>query len=76
MPQKNNAIEYVSASTAMNLLAISRHNFNKIVEDGVLVPDIVDGKKYFSLKKVSSFKNSKDYAALQEGIPFLRILPC
>lgn len=37
----------VSGSKAMDMLDLSRHSFEKIVESGAITPQIVSGKKYY-----------------------------
>ena len=44
--------EYISGSKAMQMLELSRHTFEKIVKDGLVMPTIIDGKKIYTLPNV------------------------
>lgn len=58
----------VSGNKAMQILDLSRHSFTKIVSDGLLVPQEINGKKYYSTDDLQAFMRTSEYEQLQEGV--------
>jgi len=59
--------ETISATKAMKMLELSRHNFEKIIDEGILIP-IIDGKKKnYKVSDVRNFMNNERYNELLHG---------
>ena len=57
----------VSGSKAMEMLELSRHVFDKLVKDGVLVQHIDGKKKYYLVSELKEFMATEEYKQLAEG---------
>ena len=57
----------ISGSKAMEMLKLSRHVFDKLVKDGVLVRHIVGKKKYYLVSELKEFMATEEYRQLAEG---------
>lgn len=64
----SNNDDLVSASKAMQRLKLSRHTFEKIVKNGILLPIIVEGKKQYSIKSLEEFAKTEKYNELFNGV--------
>ena len=58
----------VSGSKAMDMLDLSRHSFEKIVESGAITPQIVSGKKYYEVDQLEAFMKTDTYNELLRGV--------
>lgn len=58
----------ISGSKAMDMLDLSRHSFEKIVESGAITPQIVSGKKYYEVKQLEAFMKTDTYNELLQGV--------
>ena len=58
----------ISGSKAMDMLDLSRHSFEKIVESGAITPQIVSGKKYYEAKQLEAFMKTDTYNELLQGV--------
>lgn len=58
----------VSGNKAMDILDLSRHSFEKVVESGAVVPQIINGKKYYETAQLEAFMKTDTYAELIQGI--------
>ena len=61
------AEEMISGSKAMRMLDLSRHSFEKLVQQEKLVPVICDGKKVYSVQKIKDFMCTSEYNDLLNG---------
>lgn len=57
----------ISGSKAMEMLELSRHVFDKLVKDGVLVQHIDEKKKYYLQSELKEFMATDKYRQLAEG---------
>lgn len=58
----------VSGNKAMQMLELSRHAFEKIINDGLLTIFHKDGKKYYQIAEIEAFMNSETYKTLIKGV--------
>ena len=58
----------ISGSKAMDMLDLSRHSFEKIVESGAITPQIVSEKKYYEVKQLKAFMETDTYNKLLQGV--------
>lgn len=59
--------ETISATESMKILGLSRHNFEKIIDEGILIPVIEGKKKTYKLSDVQEFINSERHKKLING---------
>jgi DNA modification methylase len=59
--------ERITGTKAMQLMELSRHNFDKLVKDGVLIQHIDGKKKYYLLAEIKAFMGTDEYKQLAEG---------
>ena len=59
--------ETVTGSKAMQLLALSRHSFEKAINSGMIIPYTDGKKKYYILKSIKTFMETNEYKKLSEG---------
>ena len=59
--------ETISATKTMKMLKLSRHNFEKIIDEGILIPIIEGKKKTYKLSDVQEFINSERHKELVNG---------
>lgn len=52
----------------MDMLDLSRHSFEKIVESGAITPQIVSGKKYYEVDQLEAFMKTDTYNELLRGV--------
>lgn len=57
----------ISAAKAMKMLDLSRHAFEKIVQQEIIKPIVNDGKKVYSVQEINTFMNSEEYDKLING---------
>lgn len=57
----------ISGSKAMQLLELSRHSFEKVVNSGKLIQHSDGKKKYYILSDVKDFMKTQEYKELVEG---------
>ena len=57
----------ISGSKAMEMLDLSRHVFDKLVKEGVLVQHIDGKKKYYLVSELKEFMATENYRQLAEG---------
>lgn len=57
----------ISASEAMKILKLSRHQFEKIVKQGLIVPKIKDSKKLYNVEDLKEFMKSEEYNKIING---------
>lgn len=60
--------DLVSGNKAMQILELSRHAFEKIVEEGCIQPVLVDGRKLYSQTDLRAFMLTSEYKQLSEGV--------
>lgn len=60
---------YVIGSVALRHLGLSRHNFEKAIERGLITKysSETDKKAYYSLSELDTFKQTKEYLEMIEG---------
>lgn len=59
--------EYISGAKAMKLLELSRHNFEKAIEEGLLEPNIDGKKKSYRVSELEEFMKTDRYQELVNG---------
>lgn len=59
--------EYISGAKAMKLLELSRHNFEKAIEEGLLEPNIDGKKKSYRISELEEFMKTDRYQELANG---------
>lgn len=57
----------ISGAQAMKILEISRHNFEKAVQQQLINPIIVENKKVYSIDEINKFMQSEEYEKLVNG---------
>lgn len=60
-------VEYVSANTAMGMLGLSRHNFAKLADKGLIVKHLVEGKTVFDRDDIENFLQTQECKNLING---------
>ena len=58
----------VGRSKAMQLLELSRHTFEKVTREGLLVPEVENGKTYYSVQELRRFMRTETYQTLRQGV--------
>lgn len=61
-------IERISGSKAMQITELSRHSFEKVVKEGLLIPHIDGKKKYYLMEEIQNFMATDRYKELSEGV--------
>ena len=61
-------IERISGSKAMQITELSRHSFEKVVKEGLLIPHIDGKKKYYLMEEIQNFMSTDRYKELSEGV--------
>lgn len=64
--------DLISAAKAMKILDLSRHSFEKLVQQKILSPIICNGKKTYSVQSIKVFMTTKEYSDLVNGTVDLR----
>ena len=64
---KENETTFLTASKAMALMGVSRHSFEKIVEEGHLNSLYVEKKKLYKEEEVQAFMQTEKYKEFSEG---------
>lgn len=64
---ENNKEEFVSAAKAMKMLELSRHNFEKAVQEGLLSVVLGEKKKLYKIDDVKKFMQTDRYDELVNG---------
>lgn len=64
--ESNNEI-LVSAAKAMKILEISRHNFEKVIQEGLLRPIYAEKKKLYNVDDIKKFMKTDRYDELANG---------
>lgn len=64
---ENNKEEFVSAAKAMKMLDLSRHNFEKAVQEGLLSVILDEKKKLYKIDDVKKFMQTDRYDELVNG---------
>lgn len=59
--------DFLTGAKAMATLKLSRHVFEKVVSEGYLHKQEVNGKKMYSIAEVKAFMETPRYRELQEG---------
>lgn len=59
--------EYISGAKAMKLLELSRHNFEKAIEEGLLESNIDGKKKSYRVSELEEFMKTDRYQELVNG---------
>lgn len=62
------SVERISGSKAMQITGLSRHSFEKVVKEGLLIPHIDGKKKYYLMDEIQEFMTTERYKELCEGI--------
>ena len=60
--------DLLSGNKAMQVLELSRHAFDKIVEEGSIQPVLLNGKKLYNQADLITFMLTPEYKQLSEGI--------
>lgn len=60
-------MERLTKARAMQVSALSRHNFDKVVKNGFIILRTVGDKKYIDSDNLHDFMKTKDYKELVEG---------
>ena len=63
----DNLDEFVSGTKAMKIMELSRHNFEKVVEEGLLEAKIDGKKKLYKVSKINEFMKTERYSELANG---------
>ena len=58
----------VDKPKAMQITGLSRHSFEKVVKEGLLIPHIDGKKKYYLMDEIQEFMTTERYKELCEGI--------
>ena len=58
----------ISGNKAMQMLELSRHSFEKVVEDGLLTIVHEGEKKYYEIGEIEAFMESDTYKELVNGV--------
>lgn len=61
------AEETISGAKAMKMLGLSRHNFGKIIDEGLLIPVIEGKKKTYKTSDIQVLMSSERYKELANG---------
>ena len=61
-------IERISGSKAMQITELSRHSFEKVVKEGLLIPHIDGKRKYYLMEEIQNFMSTDRYKELSEGV--------
>lgn len=64
---ENNDEILVSAAKAMKILEISRHNFEKVIQEGLLSPVYDEKKKLYNVDDIKKFMKTDRYDELANG---------
>lgn len=59
---------YISGSKAMDLLDLSLHSFEKIIDSGAITPQIIAGKKCYDVAQIKVFMETETYKELVQGV--------
>lgn len=59
---------YINGSKAMKMLGLSRHNFEKAVKDGLIIPIIESEKKVYEIAALEDFMKTDIYNDLVNGV--------
>lgn len=65
--ENEDKVEYISGAKAMKMLELSRHNFEKAIEEGWLEPIVEDKKKMYMASEISEFMKTERYSELVNG---------
>lgn len=65
--EKEGVEEYLSGAKAMKLLELSRHSFEKVLEEGFIIPVINRKKKVYKVTEIEKFMNTERYRELVKG---------
>lgn len=57
----------ISGAKAMQIMELSRHTFDRLVKDGIVVQHLEDNKKYYCLDEIETFMQTEQYKQLAEG---------
>lgn len=66
--EENSGAAMVSGSKAMQMLDLSRHAFEKIIQEGFITPVLHGSKKSYDIHEIESFMKSDKYQELINGI--------
>ena len=67
MAEVDNLDEFVSGTKAMKIMELSRHNFEKVVEEGLLDAKIDGKKKTYKVSEINAFMKTERYNELVNG---------
>lgn len=59
--------DFVTGTKAMEILDLSRHNFEKAIEDGLIPVEIIDNKKAYRISALKEFMQTEKYQELYNG---------
>ena len=65
---KNSDAAMVSGSKAMQMLDLSRHAFEKIIQEGFITPVLHGSKKSYDIHEIEAFMKSDKYQELINGV--------
>lgn len=68
--QKNteeDVLNKISASKAMKILELSRHNFDKIIQNGLIEYKVINGRKVYNITEIERFMNTEEYKEIIGG---------
>lgn len=60
--------QYVTGTHAMGILELSRHTFEKVVQEGLIVQSNINGHVAYDINVVEAFKQHPEYIRIQNGI--------
>lgn len=66
-PRTSSTPDYCTAAKAMQMLELSRHTFEKVVEEGHVTAVEIDGKKLYPISVLQEFMNTSRYEELANG---------
>lgn len=65
---EKNKEELISGAKAMKMLELSRHNFEKVIQEGLLSAEIEGNKKAYKKNDIEEFMKTDRYQELLNGI--------
>ncbi len=60
--------QYITGTHAMGILELSRHTFEKMVQEGLIVQSNINGHVAYDINVVEAFKQHPEYIRIQNGI--------
>lgn len=64
----DNATRFVNGTKAMRLLGVSRHKFEKAIQQGLISPNFQEKRKLYDIKALNNFMETQEYKDMVDGI--------